>query len=110
MTLSCFLFNSPSSDSCYDPLLEKQKFGVASAAVARAWSYKVLQWVMMGNDSGIRRFMEAVLNPLPGTDVNPLAACLMSLCVLVLLWGVEAGKNITTVLTVLKVMGATCCR
>ena len=79
------------------------KFGISSASVARMWADKVLEWVMMGSDSGMRRFAVAVLDPFPALGISPVAAGLQALCVFVLLKGVSVGKNITTVLTALKV-------
>eukprot|EP00904_Undaria_pinnatifida_P013420 jgi/Undpi1/9208/HiC_scaffold_26.g11666.m1 len=79
------------------------EFGISSASVARMWADKVLEWVMMGSDSGMRRFAVAVLDPFPALGISPVAAGLQALCVFVLLKGVSVGKNITTVLTALKV-------
>ncbi|CAM9380108.1 unnamed protein product, partial [Laminaria digitata] len=78
------------------------EFGVSSASVARVWADKVLEWVLMGSDSGMRRFLVVVLDPFPGLSISPVAAGLQALCVLVLLRGVKVGKRITTVLTALK--------
>ena len=82
-----------------------QKFGVSGAAVARVWADKILEWVVMGDDSGIRRFSVTVLDPFPSLGISPLAAILQAICVFILLRGVTVGKRITTVLTALKVGG-----
>ena len=71
--------------------------------MARVWADKIVEWVMMGSDSGMRRFMGVVLDPFPEMGISPLAAILQALCVFILLRGVTVGKRITTVLTALKV-------
>ena len=76
---------------------------MSGAAVARVWADKILEWVMMGDDSGMRRFWMVVLDPFPGMGISPLAALLQAVCVLILLRGVTVGKRITTVLTAVKV-------
>lgn len=86
------------------------QFGISGAAVARVWADKILEWVMLANDTGLRRFWVTVLNPIPSLGVSPLAAALQMLCVMVLLRGVTMGKRVTTVLTAVKVGGEWWCR
>jgi len=85
-------------------LCQTLEYGGASAAVARSWGSKFVDWVHEGRDqsnnplpSGLEKFLQ------PGYGINPMGAIIALLCTLLLLLGVKESKMTTNVVSAAKV-------
>ena len=84
-------------------LCQTLEYGGASAAVARSWGSKFVDWVHEGRDesnplpTGVEMFLE------PGYDINPMGAIIAFLCTLLLLVGVKESKMTTNIVSATKV-------
>ena len=85
-------------------LCQTLEYGVTSAAVARSWGNKFVDYVYEGdadsggNASGWAKVLE------PGSVLNPMAAVIALLCTLVLLCGVQESKLATNIVSCMKVL------
>jgi len=85
-------------------LCQTLEYGGASAAVARSWGSKFVDWLHEGRDisnnplpSGLEKFLQ------PGYGINPMGAIIALLCTLLLLLGVKESKMTTNVVSATKV-------
>ena len=84
-------------------LCQTLEYGGASAAVARSWGSKFVDWLHEGRDqsnplpSGLEKFLE------PGFGINPMGAVIALICTLLLLMGVRESKMTTNVVSATKV-------
>ena len=81
-------------------------YGGASAAVARSWGNKFVDWVREGHSesegntlpSGLDKFLD------PGYGINPMAAIIALVCTSVLLLGVQESKMATNIVSATKIL------
>ena len=84
-------------------LCQTLEYGGASAAVARSWGSKFVDWIQEGREqsnplpTGLEKFLQ------PGYDINPMGAIIALLCTLLLLMGVKESKMATNVVSFSKV-------
>ena len=84
-------------------LCQTLEYGGASAAVARSWGSKFVDWLHEGRDesnplpSGLDSFLT------PGYSINPMGAIIALLCTIILLCGVQESKMTTNVVSATKV-------
>lgn len=84
-------------------LCQSLEYGGASAAVARSWGSKFVDWLEQGRDqsnplpSALEKFLH------PGYGINPMGAIIALFCSLLLLWGVKESKMATNIFSATKV-------
>jgi APA family basic amino acid/polyamine antiporter len=87
-------------------LCQTLEYGVTSAAVARSWGNKFVDYVSEsassdgsnGGDSSWGKYLET------GTIVNPMAAAIALITTMILLFGVKESKFATNIISSLKVL------
>jgi len=72
------------------------EYGISASAVARSWAEKLIKW----SDDELGGYPEW----LEMGDVNPLAGIMCIACMLILLRGVDAGRQVTNFFTGLKLL------
>lgn len=85
-------------------LCQTLEYGGASAAVARSWGSKFVDWLREGRDESnpLPAGLEKFLQPAHGI-INPMGGIIALLCTLLLLMGVRESKMTTNVVSATKV-------
>ncbi|EED87477.1 amino acid transporter, partial [Thalassiosira pseudonana CCMP1335] len=85
-------------------LCQTLEYGGSSAAVARSWGNKFVDWLRErhsdSDGNALPQWVDSFLDP--GFGINPMAAIIAFLCTLLLLWGVQESKMATNVVSSAK--------